>query len=80
MKSTGMVREIDGLGRFVLPKEIRNSLGIENGDAIEIYTDGNRVILKKYEPGCLFCGNIDGLAMFEGKLICRNCLDKMKAL
>jgi len=80
MKSTGMVREIDGLGRFVLPKEIRNSLGIENGDAIEIYTDGDRVILKKYEPGCLFCGNIDELAMFEGKLICRNCLDKMKVL
>ncbi|MBE6564881.1 MAG: AbrB/MazE/SpoVT family DNA-binding domain-containing protein [Ruminococcaceae bacterium] len=80
MKSTGMVREIDGLGRFVLPKEIRNTLGIQNGDAVEIYTDGNRVILKKYEPGCLFCGNIDDLVLFEGKLICRGCLDKMKAL
>lgn len=80
MKSTGMVREIDGLGRFVLPKEIRNTMNIKSGDSIEIYTDGNKMILKKYEPGCIFCDNADDLVLYSGKLMCRECIEQLKQL
>ncbi len=70
MKSTGVVRKVDELGRIVIPIELRRTMGI---DALEIYTDGDQIILKKYEPGCLFCGNIEGVINFEGKNICRTC-------
>ena len=70
MKSTGVVRRVDELGRIVLPIEIR--------DAVEIFIENDKIILKKYEPACLFCGNADGITTFEGKLICRNCIDKLK--
>lgn len=80
MKSTGMIREIDSLGRFVLPKEIRNHLGLCPGDAVEIFTEGDRILLKKYEPGCIFCGDAENLTLFEGRLVCASCLEKMKKL
>ena len=57
MKSTGIVRKIDSLGRFVIPIELRNVLDISTSDAIEIFTDEDRIILKKYQPACIFCGN-----------------------
>lgn len=78
MKSTGVVRRVDELGRIVLPIEIRKNLDIENRDAVEIFIENDKIILKKYEPACLFCGNADGITTFEGKLICRNCIDKLK--
>lgn len=49
MKATGIVRRIDDLGRVVIPKETRKILGISNGDPVEIYTEGNSVVIKKYE-------------------------------
>ena len=55
MKSTGIVRKLDELGRIVIPKEIRNKLNIEQKDSIEIYTDGNSIVLKKFESNCIFC-------------------------
>lgn len=70
MKSTGVVRKVDELGRIVLPIELRRTMGI---DALEIYTDGDQIILKKYEPGCLFCGNVEGVINHQGKNICRKC-------
>ena len=57
MKSTGIVRKVDELGRIVLPIELRRTMGIEVKDALEIYVDGDHIVLKKYEPSCVFCGN-----------------------
>ncbi len=78
MKSTGVVRRVDELGRIVLPIEIRKNLSIENRDTVEIFVEEDKIILKKYEPACLFCGNADDVVMFGGKLICRECLEKLK--
>ena len=78
MKSTGIVRKIDELGRIVLPVELRRSLNIEQRDAVEIYVDNNLIILKKYEPACIFCGNASDVITYRGKNICRECLEEMK--
>lgn len=78
MKSTGMVRKIDDLGRIVIPIEIRSNMDIKNRDALEIFVDGDKIILSKYEPACLFCGNADNVVYFKGKLICSECLEKIK--
>ena len=79
MKSTGVVRRIDDLGRIVLPIEIRKNLNIENRDAVEIFIDEDKVILKKYEPSCIFCGDADNVILFGGKLVCRACIEKLQA-
>ncbi|MGN1094962.1 MAG: AbrB/MazE/SpoVT family DNA-binding domain-containing protein [Eubacteriales bacterium] len=78
MKATGVVRRIDELGRIVLPIEIRKNLGIDNRDAVEIFVDNDKVILKKYEPSCIFCGNADNVLMYSGKLICQDCAKKIQ--
>ncbi len=78
MKSTGMVRKIDELGRIVLPIEIRNTMGIQSRDSLEIFVDEDRIILKKYQPSCIFCDNSDGITFFKGKLICSECLKLLK--
>ncbi len=78
MKSTGIVRKIDSLGRFVIPIELRNVLEIGTNDSIEIFTDEDKIILKKYQPACLFCGNADNITYFKGKLICKDCLAELK--
>ena len=80
MKSTGVVRKVDELGRIVLPAEIRQSLGIEVKDPLEFFVEGERIILKKYQPGCIFCGSMEGLASFDGKTLCAACIKKLKAL
>ena len=73
MKSTGIVRRVDELGRVVIPIELRNKFGITEKDPMEIYVDGSSIVLKKYEPNCIFCGNSKKLSEFEGKLICHKC-------
>ncbi len=73
MKSTGMVRKIDELGRVVIPMEMRRSMGIEDGDAFEIFVDDDRIVLSKYAPLCAFCGGGDDLIEFSGKKICKHC-------
>ena len=78
MKSTGVVRRIDELGRIVLPIEIRKNLSIYNRDAVEIFVENDKIILKKYEPACIFCGNADNVIMYGGKLICRDCVEAIK--
>lgn len=77
-KATGIVRKVDELGRVVIPIELRRTLGIEEGDALEIYVDGEQIIFKKYERGCLFCGNMEGLVEMEGKFVCPGCITKLK--
>lgn len=73
MKSTGIVRKVDELGRVVIPIELRRTLGIEEKDALEIYVDNEKIILKKYEPACVFCGNASNVQHYRGKLVCRDC-------
>lgn len=77
MKSTGIVRKLDELGRVVIPKEIRNKLDIEEKDPIEIYLDGTSIILRKFETGCIFCNNSKDLVSFKDKLVCKKCLSKI---
>lgn len=78
MKATGVVRKVDELGRIVIPIELRRVMGIEIKDPIEIYTDSEKIILKKYAPACIFCGNAEGVTDYKGKLICKKCLAEMK--
>ena len=77
MKSTGIVRRVDELGRVVIPIEIRNKFDIAEKDPIEIYVDGSNIVLKKYEQSCIFCGNTKGLSEYKGKLVCDKCVEKL---
>ena len=80
MKSTGIVRKVDELGRIVLPIEMRRTLDISEKDSLEIYVDGETVILKKYHPSCIFCNNADELFSYMGRNICRKCMKAMKEM
>ena len=80
MKSTGVTRQIDELGRFVLPVEIRRALNINLKDYLEIHVENDSIVLRKHQPACLFCGNAEDNTLFEGKRICRTCLEKLKSI
>lgn len=77
MKSTGIVRKVDELGRIVLPIELRRTLGIEEKDSIEIFVEGESVILRKYHPACIFCDNASGIINYKGRNICPDCIRAM---
>ncbi len=77
MKSTGIVRKVDELGRIVLPIELRRTLNIAEKDELEIYVDEDSIILKKYEPSCIFCGNSKDVYTFKGKNICPKCMEEL---
>ncbi len=78
MKSTGIIRRVDQLGRIVLPAELRKTMNIDDKDALEIFVDDDRIILSKYAPACIFCDNVDNIVHFKGKRICASCLEKLK--
>ena len=78
MRSTGVVRKTDELGRIVLPIELRRTLDIKEGEPLEIYLEDEKIILKKYQPGCVFCGDAKEVINFRGKKICKKCLKEMK--
>ena len=78
MKSTGIVRKVDELGRIVLPIEMRRTLDIGERDALEIYVEGSSVILKKYKPSCIFCDATKDITVFKGKNVCPKCLKELK--
>jgi len=78
MKSTGIVRKVDELGRVVLPIELRRTLDIAEKDSLEIFVEGNHIILKKYEPACVFCNDVDGVINFKGRNICQSCINELK--
>lgn len=80
MKSTGIIRRVDELGRVVLPIELRNKFGITEKDPMEIYVDGSSIILKKYEPNCIFCGSSKKLLDYQDKVICEKCAEKISKL
>ena len=78
MKSTGVVRKVDELGRIVIPMELRKTFGIQIKDALEIYTDENKIILKIYEPACIFCGSANEVKFFKNKIICSECVENIR--
>ncbi len=78
MKATGIVRKVDELGRIVLPIELRRTLDIEVKDPLEIYVHEDQIILKKYQPACIFCGSGDDVHRIHDKNVCQACIDEMK--
>ena len=78
MKSTGIVRKVDELGRIVLPIELRRTLDIAERDALEIFVEGDNIILHKYQPACIFCDNSRNIINYKGKNICPDCIKKLK--
>ena len=79
MKSTGIVRKIDNLGRLVLPVELRRGLGLDEDPTVEIFVEEDTIVLKKYQPTCIFCNEEEGLTVFHGKNVCAKCLKELKA-
>ena len=79
MKTIGMARKVDDLGRIVLPVETRRMLGIAAGDALEIAVDGASILLTKIETRCVFCATSDDLLPFKGKQICSSCATGLRA-
>ena len=77
MKSTGIIRKVDDLGRIVLPIELRRTLDIAERDELEIYMENDRIILQKFEPACIFCGSAQELVSYRGKNVCQECISKM---
>lgn len=77
MKATGIVRKVDELGRIVLPIELRRTLDIAERDPLEIYVDGSSIILTKYQPACVFCGDSADISTYKGKNICASCLKEL---
>ena len=77
MKSTGIIRKVDELGRIVLPIELRRTLDIEERDELEIFMENDRIVLQKFEPACLFCGSARALITYRGKNVCQSCVNKM---
>ena len=77
MKSTGIIRKVDELGRVVIPIELRRVMGIEEKNSIEIFVDSDRIILQKHEQSCVFCGGDDDVRYYKNKLICEDCLEEL---
>lgn len=77
MKDTGMIRKLDELGRIVIPIEIRNKFNLIEKKQMEIYVEDSCIILKKFEPSCVFCGDTEDLDEFKGKLICSRCKNSL---
>lgn len=78
MKSTGIVRKLDELGRVVLPIELRRTMDLNIHDTVEIFVEDDKIILKKYHPACIFCGDARNVSTYKGKLICANCLQELR--
>lgn len=77
-KSTGIIRKIDELGRVVVPMSIRQTLGLNERDPVEIFVEGERIILQKQQCTCVFCGGTEELTLFAGKNVCASCLNELK--
>ena len=78
MKASGIIRNVDPLGRVVIPKEIRKVMGINEGDPIEIVKVNNDIVMRKYSKGCIFCGNDKAVVKFRDVLVCKECKKAIK--
>lgn len=77
LKATGMVRKVDELGRVVIPKELRKVMDVNEKDPLEVFVDGDSIVLRKYEPGCVFCGKLSDVTIYKGKRVCHECMAEM---
>ena len=80
MKATGIVRPVDALGRVVLPVELRRNFNIKTEDSLEIFVEDQFIMLKKYEPACIFCGEVKAMKLIKGKCVCEDCIKEMSKL
>jgi transcriptional pleiotropic regulator of transition state genes len=80
MKPAGVVRKVDQLGRIVLPKSLRKRYQMNEGDPVEILVQGDHIILERYRPKCVFCGNMKEVNDFKERYICADCLEQMHDL
>ncbi len=80
MKATGIVRPVDPLGRIVIPIELRRNLDIKTDDSLEVFVEGSYIMLKKYEPSCIFCGESENIVDVHGKTVCEKCIEELKKL
>ena len=78
MKSTGVVRKLDELGRIVIPIELRRTMDIALRDTLEIFVEDDKIILKKYHPACIFCNDARDVVYYKDKMICKRCLEQLK--
>ena len=78
MRVPGWIRKVDNLGRVVIPQELRNALEIHGGDQVELRLECDALVLRKFAPGCVFCGEEANLAEFEGKFVCSHCLRNLR--
>lgn len=79
MRAIGCVRQIDKLGRLVLPSDIRKTLNITDGvDSVEFFIDNDSVIIKKYRPSCIFCNSPENIINYKKQMVCQECLDELK--
>lgn len=78
MKAAGFLCNIDNLGRIVIPAPLRKAYNFEKGEAIELFTDDQGIIMHKYQPSCIFCGNVEDITVFKGEKICSHCLEEIK--
>lgn len=78
MKAIGIVRPIDSLGRITLPAELRHTMDIDVDDTVEFYTEGDKIIMRKYQPACIFCSSADEISTYKGKKICGKCRMELK--
>lgn len=79
MKSTGVVRKLDDLGRIVIPIELRRTMDIDLRDTLEIFVEDDKIILKKYHPACIFCNDARDVVVCKGKMVCKRCLEELKS-
>lgn len=80
MKATGIIRKVDELGRIVLPIELRRTLDIAERDELEIHLDGDKIVLCKHEPYCVFCGSSRRLTNYHGKMVCQDCIRNLSEI
>ncbi len=81
MQTSGILRPVDRNGRVVIPKELRKQLGIvDEQDSFEIFVDGDMLILRKYNPKCVFCGAEGDVMQLKGHKVCLNCIDRLNAM
>ena len=78
MKDSGIMRRVDSLGRFVLPKELRRQLQIDCNDYLQIYTEGTKIIIQKAQSSCALCNKTEDLIDFNDKKVCRSCVKLIK--
>lgn len=78
MRPAECLCKIDKLGRMVLPKIIREKYELNEGDSLEIFTENDKIIMKKYQPSCIFCGEADDLFTYKNKIVCKNCIKDMQ--